>query len=230
MSIYQPDLVDSKTRIAVFGSFYRGLSVLNDLLTGTLSGKVMVVGVATDDPGQPFVSAHKRVWQYPHTDAERHMVAARAQSAGVDVYTGSVKSEYFRSLVQDTWQPDICIMATFGQKIPKNVYAIPHRGFYNLHPCIDDAWPSHYAGCNPFKELLLDKQPYTQIAMHEVDDGFDTGKLIAYSDKVIIPPGVGVIDLHKLTAPVAARLACREIENMIRTRKAHRAEVITCIA
>jgi methionyl-tRNA formyltransferase len=205
----------TKIRIAVFGSFYRGYYVLSELLTGILSSKVTVVGVATDDPNQTFINTKKRVWQYPHTQDEINMVAALAHAADLEVYTNRVKTADFYQTMQERWKPDLCIMATFGQKINAHLFNIPALGFYNLHPCIDDAWPSHYVGNNPFQELLKDKKPYTQIAMHRVDDGFDTGELIAYSEKIHIPAHASVVDLHKITSHSAAQLAVREIEKII---------------
>jgi methionyl-tRNA formyltransferase len=209
------DGTHQKIRIAVFGSFYRGFYVLSDLLAGALRDKVTVVGVATDDPTQNFISAHKRVWQYPHTLQEQSMVTSLAQSAGIEVYKGRVKTAQFYDTMDNHWRPDLCIMATFGQKINAQLFEAPPLGFYNLHPCIDDAWPSRYVGGNPFQSLLDDKMPYTQVALHHVDDGFDTGALIAYSEKLYIPGHASVVDLHKITAPSSARLASQEIEKII---------------
>jgi methionyl-tRNA formyltransferase len=209
------DSAQPKIRVAVFGSFYRGFYVLSDLLIGALSEKVCVVGVATDDPGSSFISAGKRVWQYPHTEHEQTMVASLAQSAGIEVYRDRVKTQQFYDILDQHWKPDLCIMATFGQKINARLFEAPSLGFFNLHPCIDDGWPSRYVGGNPFQHLLDEKMPYAQVAMHRVDDGFDTGELIAYSEKLSIPPCASVVDLHKITSPTAARLASLEIGKII---------------
>lgn len=88
-------------------------------------------------------------------------------------------------------------------------------GFYNLHPCIDDGWPSHYAGPNPFKALLDDKSDHVSIALHEVDDGFDTGRLLGLSEKVYFPPGATVVDLHRLSSPTAAKFFASELNKML---------------
>lgn len=202
-------------RVAVFGSFYRGFHVLHELLHGDLADRLTVVGVATDDPSQLFVSPHKRVWQYPHSEAERRMVARMAEEHGIPTWSGRVKTPAFYEVFEQQWRPDLVVMATFGQKIDARLYRAPARGFFNLHPCKDDAWPSHYVGGNPFQRLLDDASEYCVIAMHRVDDGFDTGELVAFSERIAIPAGAGVVDLHKLTAPVAARLAVREIERMV---------------
>lgn len=200
----------------MFGSFYRGLHVLQTLLQGELSNRITVVGVATDDPSQVFVSPHKRVWQYPHTQEEEVMVRRCAEDAGIEVYQGRVKSAEFYEIYENRWRPDLCIMATFGQRIDSRLHQFPRLGFYNLHPCcIDDTWPSRYVGGNPFDALRRDGHHQAVIALHHVDDGFDTGALVTYSEPIDMPAHASVIDLHRLTAPVAAALVTREIGKML---------------
>lgn len=204
-----------RLRVAMFGSFYRGLHVLQALLTGELSSRVQVVGVATDDPAQPFVSPHKRVWQYPHERHEELMVRQCAEAAGIEVYQGRVKTPEFYALHEEVWRPDLCIMATFGQRIDARLHQFPRLGFFNLHPCIEDGWPSRYVGGNPFDALQQDGHRHAVVALHHVDDGFDTGALVAYSERIDIPEGASVVDLHRLTAPVAAALVTRELGQLI---------------
>ena len=206
-----PHLTRSKTRIAVFGSFYRGYYVLSELLQGRLKDRVQVVGVATDDPSQAYVHPQVRVWNYLHAASEETMVRDLAQRHQLVAHCGSVKTESFQTLFTQVWRPDLCVMATFGQRIPPCIFKQPALGFFNLHPCLDDRWPSRYAGSNPFQALIDDQQSYTQIAMHRIDAQFDAGELIAYSERIPIPPGVGVVDLHKITSATAAQLAAAQI-------------------
>ncbi|WP_123785222.1 formyltransferase family protein [Pseudazoarcus pumilus] len=201
-------------RVAVFGSFYRGYHVLHELLHGDLAGRVCVVGVATDDPTQSFVSPTKRVWQYPHEPSERTMVARLAAEHGIECWSGRVKTPAFYARFEQHWRPDVAIMATFGQRIDARLYSFPRLGFFNLHPCKDDDWPSHYVGGNPFQRLIDDGSDYCVIAMHQVDDGFDTGALRAFSERIPIPAGAGVVEMHKCSSPIAARLAARELATM----------------
>lgn len=202
-------------RIAVFGSFHRGFHVLSELLKGPLAQRVRVVGVATDDVGSDHISRARRVWAYPHTKAEEVMVEQLALSHGIVPYKDRIKTEAFYRLYEEQWKPDLCIAATFGQRIDARLFAPPRLGFYNLHPCIDDGWPSHYAGPNPFQALLDNGSDHVLIAMHEVDDGFDTGRLLALSDKIYVPIGATVVDLHKLTSPMAAKFFARELGKML---------------
>ena len=208
-------LPEEKIRLAVLGSFYRGREVLREALQGRLARHVQVVGVATDAPTQSYVSPGKRVWQYPHEPWEERMVTELAEAAGIEVYDGRVKTEEFYALFSQRWRPDLCIMATFGQRIDARLFEYPRLGFYNLHPCLDDAWPSRYRGGNPFAALLAEGRTHGVIAMHRVDADFDTGELIAYSPPFPLHPDAGVVELHKLTAPVAAELAARELERII---------------
>jgi methionyl-tRNA formyltransferase len=206
-------------RVAVFGSFYRGLHVLQALVQGALAKRVRVVGVATDDPTQPFVSPHKRVWQYPHELHEEMMVRKYAEEVGIDVYQGRVKTSEFYAMYEQSWRPELCVMATFGQRIDRRLHQFPRLGFFNIHPCIEDAWPSKFVGGNPFDALVREGHRHAVLALHHVDDGFDTGALVAYSERIELPDGASVVDLHRLTAPVAATLINRELSKILHQAK-----------
>src|SRR3954469_9334518 len=83
---------DHRARVAVFGSFMGGFHVLNELLNGELADQVEVVGVATDDPTQPFTNPKVRLWKYPHTQEDETLVRRFATSQKISVFTGRVKS------------------------------------------------------------------------------------------------------------------------------------------
>ncbi|WP_082591410.1 formyltransferase family protein [Duganella sp. Root198D2] len=202
-------------RIALFGSFYRGFHVLTELLKGPVGLQVMVVGVATDDAGASFVSPARRVWAYPHSACEAAMVETLAGAHGLPVYKGRVKSELFYREYEEEWRPDLCIAATFGQRIDARLRSFPRFGFFNLHPCIDDGWPSGYAGPNPFQALLDDGSDHAVIALHEVDEGFDTGRLVALSERIYFPPAASVVDLHKCTSPLAAKFLVQQLGKLL---------------
>ncbi|MFN0184495.1 MAG: formyltransferase family protein [Aquabacterium sp.] len=202
-------------RIAVFGSFYRGYHVLDELLNGPVRQRFHVVGVATDDVSQPYISSGKRVWQYEHRADEETMVRELAQEHGVPVHEGRVKTDGFRRTFGHDWAPDLCIAATFGQRIDEPLFGFPRLGFFNLHPCIEGEWPSPYAGPNPFQALIADGRRHARVALHRVDAGFDTGELIALSPRIAIPPGATVVDMHKLSSPVAAAFAVATLASLV---------------
>src|SRR3954469_10658503 len=118
-------MATAKVRVALFGSFYRGYYVLNELLCGDIAASVEVVGVATDEPSNHFISADKRVWQYPHTEYERNMVANLAQQHGLPVFRQRVNDAPFHEIIEQQWRPQLCIMATFGQRIHRRLIDYP---------------------------------------------------------------------------------------------------------
>ena len=79
---------------------------------------------------------------------------------------------------------------------------------------MEDGWPSKYAGPNPFQALRDDGHDHTTAALHRVDSGFDTGELIAMSQRIAMPPNASVVDMHKLTAPVIAKFAVPELARL----------------
>ncbi|PRY98899.1 formyl transferase-like protein [Jezberella montanilacus] len=213
------ELINKRVRVAMLGSFYRGFYMLNELLYGDIAEYVEVVGVATDDPKNTFISPDKRVWRYPHTVSEVQMVETLAHQHSIEVYKDRVNSDPFYELFEKQWQPELCLMATFGQRIGKRLIQYPEFGFYNLHPCIDDKWPSKYVGGNPFNALQADGKTYTCVAFHAVDENFDTGPLIKLSGKIAIPPDSSVVDMHKITSYAAAKLAADEVLKLIQSNK-----------
>lgn len=217
---------DQKLRVTLFGSYHRGFHVLNELLFGPESARIEVVGVATDDPASTFISRHKRVWQYPHSVEEAHMVRQLAEAHRIPIYTGRVKTPEFYALHETEWRPDYCIMATFGQRIDTRLFSFPGAGFYNLHPSDNGDWPSRYAGGNPFCALMQDGAKHCVLTLHRVNEGIDTGERVMVSDPIYIPPGASVTDLHKTSSPLAAQLVRRHLRQLLdkHPRPAHGSE------
>jgi methionyl-tRNA formyltransferase len=193
-------------RIAVFGSYYQGKAVIEKILElqSLYPEALRLVGIATDDPLSPRVSPHKRIWRFA-TEDEYSMIPKIAEQNNVPVWTGSVKADDFYGEFAQEWRPDICYMATFGQRIPIPVFDLPPLGFYNFHPAVDRAWPS-YTGGNPFQGMIDAKEPYCSIAMHAIDEEFDHGPLIAFSEPVRIEPDDTILSMYKKTSPPTAEM------------------------
>jgi methionyl-tRNA formyltransferase len=186
-------------RIAVFGSFMGGYHVLSELLFGELADRVSVVGVATDDPTQPHTNAKVRLWKYPHTQDDEALVRKFAYSQKLPVFTGSVKSPEFYELLLNGWRPDVCLMATFGQKIPNQLISIPRLGFFNFHHS-GPTWPS-YPGPDPIAAMARDGREDLVLTMHKVSDVIDGGEFVTRSHAVAIPAGVNAIEMHRISWP-----------------------------
>lgn len=176
-----------------------GYHVLRELLSCDLADQVRVVGVATDDPTQAFTHASVRLWKYPHTREEELLVPRFAAGRGLPFFTGRVNAPEFHSMFFDEWQPDLCLMATFGQKIPPSLIACPKLGFYNFHHS-GATWPS-YPGPDPIAAMVRDGQKHLVLTIHRVTDVIDGGEFVARSHRVAIPEGVNAVEMHRITWP-----------------------------
>ena len=217
-----PHLINTpkpKHRVAVFGSFYGGCHVLSELLEPPLAELVTVVGVATDDPRQPFTHADVRLWKYPHTEAEEQMVRLLALENELPLYTGRVKTPEFERMFIEEWRPDLCLMATFGQMIPRCIFDVPRLGFYNFHHS-DEAWPS-YPGPDPIAGMVRDGKTHVVITMHEVTDVLDGGARIAHSHKVPLPPDANAVKVHRTTWPQMGEFIRQQVTRAIKTGLVH---------
>ncbi len=127
LALREADDSSDPIRVVLFGSFYGGLTVLKELIQ--LGPQVVVTGLATDDPRQSYTHPGVRLWRYPHDPAEERMVQKLGEAHGLEAYTGRINTLAFRSLFFEDWNPDLCLMATFGQRIPTPIFRHPPLGF-----------------------------------------------------------------------------------------------------
>jgi methionyl-tRNA formyltransferase len=203
----------TRKRVAVFGSFMGGYHVLRTLLADELARHVDVVGVATDDPAQAFTHPQVRLWKYPHTPDDELLVRRFAEGLGIPVYTGRVTAEPFYELFAQEWQPDLCLMATFGQKIPERLFRFPPLGFYNFHHS-GETWPS-YPGPDPIAQMQRDGQTHVVLTMHEVSEVLDGGRFVAHSHRVPLLPHANAITMHRVTWPQMGPFIRSQVTNII---------------
>jgi len=213
-------------RVVLFGSAYRGTSVLKELIKfrGAVQG-VAITGLCTDAvTGGGRISAKRRLWQYMDRDRVRLMESTLGELAlnnGIPVFTGGVKSPFFQQQILEQWKPDVIIMSTFGQLVPPEVFRIPRYGTYNLHP--SDLSRGEYPGPNPFQEMMDAGATITRVAMHHVDGQFDTGEVIGVSPEICVltdTPGVRptVERLHHQTSPAAGKMASALVKQLLSDR------------
>lgn len=213
------DTFPRRARVAVFGSFVGGIHVLKELLSGGLADRVTVVGIATDDPAQPFTNAKARLWKYPHTLEDEWLVRKFAAEDDLPLFTGNVKSPDFCATLENEWQPELCLMATFGQKIPNRIIELPRLGFFNFHHS-GPAWPS-YPGPDPIAAMQRDGRKNLVLTMHRVTDVIDGGEFVARSHRVAIPEGVNAIEMHRITWPQMGGFICRAVEQVLNAAEIH---------
>lgn len=177
-------------RVVLFGSTLGGMWVLECLkqLKAVLGNKISLVGLATDDARDPHarISIKKRIWHYFDQPKREIMVEQIIQEGlymGMEVFTGNIKTVFFDQLLHQ-WNPDLIIMACFGQIVPPSVFNYPKMGMYNFHP--SDLKNDIGAGPRPFEETLASQMETTCVSLMGVTEIVDHGPLIGQSPAIRI--------------------------------------------
>jgi methionyl-tRNA formyltransferase len=75
-------------------------------------------------------------------------------------------------------EPDLAVLADYGQIVPPPLLALRH-GALNLHPSL---LPRH-RGATPIPATILAGDRETGVTLFRMDDGLDTGPIVAQSDR-----------------------------------------------
>jgi methionyl-tRNA formyltransferase len=98
--------------------------------------------------------------------------------------------------------PDMLLVAAYGQILSKSLLATAKRGGINLHGSI----LPKYRGAAPIQRAVLAGEAFTGVTVMQMDEGMDTGDIIA-TELVSIGPDETSGELFERLAEVAARLA-----------------------
>ena len=112
---------------------------------------------------------------------EASPVKQRGQELGIPV----VQPRTFRDadvVAQlESYRPDVIVVAAYGRLLPPEVLAIPPFGCLNLHPSL---LPRH-RGPSPVSGAILDGDDVTGVSLMLLDEGMDTGPVIALRERPI---------------------------------------------
>ncbi len=75
----------------------------------------------------------------------------------------------------EAWQPDLIVVAAFGQILRKNVLELPRFGCINVHASLLPRW----RGAAPIQAAILHGDPQTGVTIMKMDPGIDTGPTLA---------------------------------------------------
>ena len=131
-------------------------------------------------------------------------------------------------------QPDVIIVAAYGKFLPVPVLDTPPHGCLNLHPSL----LPKYRGPSPVVTAILEGESVTGVTLMKLDEGMDTGPIIAQQEQPITPQDTAgtltaalfrlgaALLLENLSPWVAGRIAPRPQDNAQATvtRKLERAD------
>jgi len=84
-----------------------------------------------------------------------------------------VKEQDFIALLEEL-QPELIIVAAFGQILPPAVLEVPHLGCVNVHPSL----LPNYRGAAPINWAIINGETRTGVTTYLMDEGMDTGAIL----------------------------------------------------
>jgi len=80
--------------------------------------------------------------------------------------------------------PDVIVVAAFGQILPQSVLAMPRLGCLNIHPSL----LPRFRGASPVASAILAGDEFTGVSLMLMDEGLDTGPVLARAQIPISAP------------------------------------------
>lgn len=177
-------------RLAVIASLPIGFLALKTVLAyaACFPRDLHVVCLLTDDPANADarISVRKRIWHHFPEDERRSIEAETAKlalSAGIPVYTGDIKDDWFRSTLADL-RPDAVMCCGFGQLIDAPFLRIAELGVYNFHPA--DLANGFGAGPAPYEDSRDRDAATTCWTVHLMNEAIDDGHILGSSPPINI--------------------------------------------
>lgn len=72
-------------------------------------------------------------------------------------------------------KPDVCVVTAYGKILPKDVLAVPRKGCVNVHASL----LPRFRGAAPVQWAIAHGDPKTGVALMVMDEGMDTGPVLA---------------------------------------------------
>lgn len=122
------------------------------------------------------------------------------------------------------FQPDVIIVAAFGQILPQTVLDIPRYGCLNIHPSL----LPRYRGASPVAAAILAGDEVTGVTIMLLDSSLDTGPILAQEKMAISPQdttGSLSIKLSRMSAEMLPEVLRRWTAGEITPRPQNEAEV-----
>lgn len=107
--------------------------------------------------------------------------------------------------------PDVVVVAAYGQILPASLLAIPRFGCLNVHTSILPRW----RGAAPIQWAILEGDAETGVTIMRMDEGLDTGGVVAVERTPIGSQDTGQT-VHDRLAELGARLIANVLPDWLK--------------
>lgn len=136
-------------------------------------------------------------------------VKAKAMEYNIPVYQPEkLRDEENVKLLQDI-QPDIIVVAAYGQILPESILNIPPLGCINIHASL----LPKYRGAAPIEWSIIDGETKSGVTTMYMEKGLDTGDMIEKVEVDITPEDTGAT-LHDKLAVEGAKLIISTMDKL----------------
>ena len=140
-------------------------------------------------------------------------VKVAAESAGIPVYQPhSLRSEDAAVPLHE-WQPDVIVVAAFGQILRPHVLELPPKGCVNVHASLLPRW----RGASPIQHAILAGDEQTGITLMQMDKGMDTGAIYVQEATPISADDTSAT-LHDRLAELGAQMLRSFLDDIVNGR------------
>lgn len=137
-------------------------------------------------------------------------VKVAAEAAGIPVYQPRSLKKEEAAVPLRAWEPDVIVVAAFGQILRPHVLYLPPRGSLNVHASLLPRW----RGAAPIQHAILAGDAHTGITLMQMDEGLDTGPMYV-QESVPIGPRETAATLHDRLAALGADLLRRCLNDIL---------------
>src|SRR5690349_11259838 len=109
--------------------------------------------------------------------------------------------------------PDLIVVIAYGQILPRAILELPTHGCLNVHTSI----LPRYRGAAPIQWAILEDQPETGVTIMRMDEGLDTGDIVAI-ERTPIRPEDNASTLHDRLGQIGAELLIRTIPDYVASK------------
>lgn len=133
-----------------------------------------------------------------------------AQAANIPLYQpASLRREETAEPIR-TWQPDLIVVAAFGQILRPHLLNLPPLGCLNVHASLLPRW----RGASPIHHAILSGDASSGISLMQMDEGLDTGPVYV-RQSLPLRPDETAATLHDRLADLGATMLADHLAGII---------------
>lgn len=137
-------------------------------------------------------------------------VKVAALAAGIPVYQPKSLGREEAAAPLREWQPDVIVVAAFGQILRPHVLELPPHGCINVHASLLPRW----RGASPIQHAILAGDAETGVCLMQMDVGLDTGPVYVCRSTPITPEDTAAT-LHDRLAQMGAALLGAHLDDIV---------------